>query len=313
MIFKSPDLYKEARQKYPWIGSRIFNGVIQDVTKRHQKLRYPYAIGTKSVPSYRRYSFRDDRAKLKKVDKNYVLRLALLSRSAQSEFTSMEFIIWGKRLRSHHYQILDQLCDDQHVTVQVVQRTDKSKKKWFAHLHFEQEANKHSELIPERTLYVHPFSTKDDSILQCYMQDKPMPRIEDIEFDSALQTSIAYEKHSKAISRKYRQDRGGGKRGHGLTRAIRDKKQRLAKYDMSATTFNQQRAAFITRRAVQWKCGKICYISPAHAEVKKLCSWPWYQLGQFIANACEREKITYEELDTKFLEDFKKSFDSVTK
>lgn len=306
--FSDSDLNGFAREKYPWINSRIISYVVRDVRSRYRGLRFSCAIGKKSVPSYRRYSFTTDSATLKKVGTSYVLRLGLLSRTADEDFSSMSFIVGGKRLRAHHYQEMDKLCEQKKVTAQVSQN---QKKQWFVHLHFDQEASTHSELMPERTLYVHPFSEKDESILQCYMEDKPVPRCIEIEFESALQTALTYEKHSKAISRKYRQDRGGGNRGHGRNRAIRVKKQRQAKYGMSSTTFNQQRGAFIAKIAVQWKCGNVCYISPAHAEIKRLSSWPWYQLGQCIANACEREGIKYKELDTKSLEKFKKSFDSI--
>ncbi len=306
--------------RFAFVGTRIISYVTRDVESRYRGSRFNVALGQKHSPTYRSYAIAQDQYRLKH-DGNgtFEIAIALLSRKADLVRntddgpvpvecpTRPNFLLHTSRLPSWQKKVLAEIAAGgrKAATLKIVH--NQRKKKWIVLIPYDLEGiDTSTKMDPKRVLEVFPPGKGE--ILKMAFLAKERPATEEkqktdvwsmlIEFASAVGMLAGYQRRGKAISRKYRQDDGqSGAVGHGRARALKNPKAVQAKYKRAAKTLNQQRAAFIVKYAVRWRCGTIVFHDPSNAdkEYNLLPKWRWFEFKTCLQNAAERAKIEFQE------------------
>lgn len=315
------EVYKFLTTRFPFVSTRAMNNVSRDAVARYRRDRLKIMVGSRSAPTYRSFPISTDMCSIREEGDGLILTISLLSKQSTLDCPMrVEFLLSTRKLKGEYRQVLQEIIDGDRdlTTVKLVHL--KRKKKWMVHIPYEREA-KAVELVSGRSMDVFP--PGGGVFLRCeYRARKPKPGelpskddvwFKDIEHESMERSRKAYERRARAMSRKYAQDSSTGAIGHGRTRAIKHKSDWQEKYQRACKTFNQQRAAFIVKLALQWKCSIIRYVCPDDIPLEGFNlfeSWPWYQLEQCIAQKAEENGIKFVKIDDKeSLEAFVGRFD----
>jgi hypothetical protein len=316
-------LYRNVTARYPQVSRRILNYVTRDVSTRYRQSRWQIATGQKRSSTYRSYPIPQDQYRIfEQDDGSFCIEISLLSNGTKlsrirkdqpTEIVDcpqrVRFVLHTSKSPEWHKEMLSKMARTQEYSCLKI-RHNKRKKKWECLIPAEMPTEEQT-LYPERTLEVFP-PGKGEILRATFFAKAAGVRGLDarsavwsvpVEFASAQGLQAAYQRRSRAISGKYRQDTDSGARGHGRNRALQNKTKWQDKYRRVCHTLNQQRAAFVVKMAKRWKCGRIIFINPADSidprNYNLLPDWAWGEFSNCIANAAERAGIEYVQEETK--------------
>lgn len=306
-------LYEEIRKRFPFLSARLINYLVRDVRQRYMAARFEILIGKRSAPTYRQYSLQSDQCSLEMTDDGIVLSFALFSKESDLDCPRrINFLMKSWRLKGQHRSIIESIAKGDRKLKSVRLRFLERKRKWMVSFPYETDGVVFK-MVEGRVLEVSPPGNGKILRASCFpkgrnIKNKEDVWFEDLEFDSAIAFRKAYDRRIRNMSRKYRQDSSTGGKGHGRTRALKNKTAFQDKYKRACRTFNQQRAAHIIKLAVRWRCSSIEFLCPADVKLdgyNLLESWPWYQLEECIRNKAEEHGVEFRkvEFDGELFED----------
>jgi len=315
--------YKQLAERYPFVSSGIVSAVTREARQKYIRDRFDMILGRKSSTTYRSFPIpirgADWRLSLTRGGDsgqyaNFIISIPLLSTKSNKyqdtdgkPLRRITFALETGRLPSDRIRVLRQIAegDMKRCTLRLVWK--QRRKSWIVNIPYYHEPKDH-ELDPERVMELYPPGPDDDGtkrFLKCVFKPSGgQVRGTDVEFKSIVQSYAVYRRRSNALADRYRQDRQSGTEqpqgriGHGRRRAMRDIRAHEAKYNRSQDTWCKQRAAFIAKTAIRWKCGKIRMVDlseiPPASSLHALQPCPNYRLTESIQHACEASGIVLE-------------------
>lgn len=332
--------YNQGRARYPHVASTIISAVGREVRKIYQKHRFKYLIGKRTSNTYRNFSIpiHNQRWKLEKEKNgkhdNYYITLPLLSLAAEgfldsegNPLRSLKFrIAGGWKVDNQYGHYLEKIIKGKIKKQEIKITCDKNKKKWSIGIPYERPIIE-TDVKKDRVMCVHPpglDSRGNPRFLTCsYFPKNQQPWVANVEFESVKKTHQKYERICKQISRKWKQDNNGklSKKkpaavGRGRKRALKSKEDHRQGYKDFMDTFCSQRAAYIIRQAINFKCGTIVMTNMTKdipEERLVFETFPYFDLQKKIKDKAEENNIDFEltsyDKMTDMLDKFQERFD----
>lgn len=300
--------YQLLRQRCPHISSNITSAVARNARQQYSTHRFDSFLNRSSPPVFKSFPIpiHNQRWRLETEDKGHVLTVSLLSKDATGFEDSegkplrrIRFLLNTWKNRGFEQKALTAIANGLQKQQELKILRNERKKKWIILIPYVREVVG-NDLADGRVMNVSPYET--DEFLRCVRYiTNAAPWIEPIEYGSVEKYQRWYQRRREELGKKYRQDtkHGEGKKvaavGRGRKRAIKNKVPAATKYRNMTRTFNQQKAAYIARIALRWRCARVEMVDLTKVDKEHLIlgDWPYYELQNCIRNACEAQGIEF--------------------
>lgn len=331
--------YHLLRKLYPHVSSNIASVVSQTVKKKYIQTRTQVLTGKRSVECYRNYSIpiHNQRWRMTKTEHllnnksvaNYTIRCSLLSKEATGfvdnhgePLAYIDFALRTSKIRGFEQQAFDifaalpinELTGSERIRKEIKIKFNGRAKKWMALIPYNRK-KEDRDLIADRVMLVAPY--KKNNIVSCYC-DMPnsRPFVDDIECTSVIKFNTYFMRHRNEINTKYRQGNNaprrfrGGSVGHGRKRALRKSEQLRISYNNMSECYNRQKASYIVKLAIRWRCGKIHMMNLSELDRSSLAlhDWRYADMQKYISDLCEENRIEFKLFSSEHLQKFQDKF-----
>jgi len=299
-IFGSPEntyTYPRIRAAYPMLESTITSGICQIARKTYRSHRVEILLGKRRTPEWRKdhpIPIHGQRWKLTWNGDDFIMRCQLWSKDANK--SPFEAVVLSRRLPEEYRKVLDDLASGKIKQPRILIHLGRSRKrtKWFIDVPYDV-PDVDVSLSDDRTLFVRR-PNDGNGFLRCVLeQAQRAPRIEELEWTSALRAKKQIAIRRNGIAAKYRSDADcGGRHGHGRARVLRTS-HRMSRRSMDQQRdYNYKRARHIVDTAVRWKCTRIDLENLSlvpKPETLVLGHWNYFQLNERVKLLCEQHGI----------------------
>lgn len=327
--------YHMLRQLFPHVSSNIISCINESVKKKYMQTRTQVILGRRSAEHYRNYSIpiHNQRWRMFKDEKgNYTIQLSLLSQDAKgfldnegNPLTSLVFALKTSKIRGFEQKAFDKLAalpiaeptGLPKIRKEIKIKNNRLGKKWMVLIPYDREKEER-DLIQGRVMQVLPY--KQNGLVSCYCEMPAQPFVEDIECSSVIKFHGWFHKYRNEINLKYRQSNKGkgpksGSVGHGRQRAMRKSVQLKRSYNNMVECYNRQKASYIVKLAIRWRCAQVSMINLSELDKDSLAlkDWRYSDLIKYISDLCEENRITFELVSKDQLDQMQAKLVSVVK